>query len=78
MATFTSSLPDELLIKLAEVANQLQLPKNRLIENALRIYIDELNRKAYLKSYKKMDNDIDILQMAEDRMEAYMRQIDSE
>lgn len=78
MATFTSSLPDDLLIKLAEMAKQLKLPKNRLIENALRIYIDELNRKAYLKSYKKMNEDADILQMAEEGMEAYMRQVESE
>ena len=37
MSTFTSTLPDELLAQLAETENKLSLPKNKLIEKALRI-----------------------------------------
>jgi predicted transcriptional regulator len=44
MATFTSSLPDDVLAKLNEAAKKLSLPKNKLIEKALRIYLDQLNR----------------------------------
>ena len=35
MTTFTSSLPDELLKTLATEAENLKIPKNRIIEHAL-------------------------------------------
>ena len=54
MSTFTSSLPDDLLQSLAQKAKELSVPKNTLIERALRIYLEQLNRAAYVKSYKQM------------------------
>ena len=69
MATFTSTLPDDLLNVLAEKAKELSIPKNKLIEKALRIYLDQLNRAAYVKSYKRLAEDADILQIAEEGME---------
>lgn len=76
MATFTSSLPDDLLHRLSQKARELKLPKNRLIENALSIYLDQLNRAEYLKSYKKMAQDTDILAVAEEGMSDYLQQVD--
>lgn len=78
MSTFTSSLPKELLSMLDEMAKKLSLPKNKLIERALRIYLDQLNRAEYVKSYKTMSNDTDILNLAEEGMEDYMRQLEDE
>ncbi len=75
MITFTSSLPQELLDQLAQKADELGMPKNKLLERALRIYLDELNRSAYLKSYKLMSEDEDVLKIAEEGMGEYMRQI---
>ena len=40
MTTFTSTLPEELLSKLNEVAEKLAMPKNKIIEKALQIYLD--------------------------------------
>ncbi len=77
MATFTSSLPDTLLKLLEEKARELSLPKNKLIERALSFYLDQLNRAAYLKSYKKMASDADLLQIAEEGMADYYRQLES-
>ena len=54
MSTFTSTLPDDLLKKLHEAAQSYPMPKNKLIEKALRIYLDQLNKAAYLKSYKSI------------------------
>jgi predicted transcriptional regulator len=42
MSTISSTLPDDLLKKLHEVANRLSLPKNKLIEKALRIYFGSI------------------------------------
>ena len=76
MATFTSTLPDDLLKLLAEKANALSLPKNKLMENALRLYLQHLEKAEYIKSYKQMAADQDILAIAEEGMEDYLRQLE--
>jgi predicted transcriptional regulator len=69
MTTFTSTLPDELLQKLNEKASQLSMPKNKIIENALSIYLDQLTRAEYIRSYRQAGQDAEIMQIAEEGME---------
>ena len=76
MITFTSSLPEELLRKLDDTAKKLSMPKNRLIEKALRIYLDQINRAEYVRSFKQNAGDENILNMAEEGMEDYLKQLD--
>ena len=76
MTTFTSTLPDDLLQKLNEMAVKLAIPKNRIIEKALQIYLDQLNRAEYVKSYKQAAGDIDIIEIAEEGMEDYLKQLE--
>jgi len=76
MATFTSTLPDDLLAALADKANQLDLPKNRIIEKALRMYLEYLKRQEFIKSYKRMSVDTDTLMMVEEDMGEYLNQIE--
>ena len=78
MATFTSSLPDSLLQLLEEKAKELSLPKNKLIEQALRLYLDHLNRASYIRSYKQMAEDADLLAIAEEGMADYFEQLENE
>lgn len=78
MATFTSSLPDALLQLLDEKAKQMAIPKNKLIERALSIYLDQLNKAEYLKSYHKMAADADIFSLAEEGMTDYLNQLPDE
>jgi hypothetical protein len=78
MSTFTSSLPDDLLQLLADKAKELSVPKNTLIEKALRIYLEQLNRAAYIKSYKQMAADTDTMLVAEEGMAEYLTQLDEE
>ncbi len=78
MSTFTSSLPDDLLQLLAEKAKELSVPKNTLIEKALRIYLEQLNRAAYVKSYKQMAADTDTMLVAEEGMVEYLTHLDEE
>jgi len=78
MSTFTSTLPDDLLEMLNLKAKELHLPKNKLIEKALRIYLDQLNKSAYIKSYKRLSEDVDILQIAEEGMVEYMTDTEEE
>ena len=76
MTTFTSSLPEDLLARLNKMAKNLSMPKNKIIEKALNIYLDQLNRAEYVKSYRDAADDINILDMAEEGMEEYLKQLD--
>ena len=76
MATFTSTLPDNLLQQLSEKANAMSLPKNKLIETALRLYLQHLEKVEYVKSYKQASEDKDILLMAEEGLEDYFSQLE--
>jgi hypothetical protein len=78
MATFTSTLPEDLLQRLADYAKKLSLPKNKLMENALNLYLDHLKRAEYVKSYKQAAQDEDILLIAEEGMDSYLKQIEDE
>ena len=78
MATFTSTLPDELLQRLADYAKKLSLPKNKLMENALDLYLEHLKRAEYIKSYKQAEQDEDILLVAQEGMDSYLKQIENE
>ncbi|AOW18831.1 CopG family transcriptional regulator [Polaribacter vadi] len=75
MATFTSSLPDSLLDKLSVLAKELKLPKNRLIENALELYLEQIEKASYIKSYKQAATDEDILKVAEEGVQEYFTAI---
>ncbi len=78
MTTFTSSLPDDLISRLNDMASKLSLPKNKIIEKALRIYLDQLIKAEYIKSYGHSSQDENILAMAEEGMVDYLKQIGHE
>jgi hypothetical protein len=73
--TFTSTLPDDLLTLLGQKAKKLSMPKNKLIENALRLYLEHLEKAEYIKSYQQAANDKDMLQIAEEGMADYLTQL---
>jgi len=76
MTTFTSTLPDDLMQQLNNSAKKMSLPKNKLIEKALRIFLDQLNRAEYVKSYKEAGSDTDIMSIAEEGMQDYFKQLE--
>jgi predicted transcriptional regulator len=76
MITFTSSLPDDLIQRLNDAAQKHHLPKNKLIERALDIYLDQLNRAEDVASYKKAGKDVEVMSIAEEGMADYMTQVD--
>lgn len=78
MATFTTTLPNDLLDLLGQKASEYKLAKNKLIEKALRVYLDELTKAEYVKSYKRAAKDVDTLLMAEEGMSEYLSQLNKE
>ena len=77
MAAFTSTLPDKLLKQLAEKAKALSLPRNKILEKALALYLEHLEKAEYVKSYRAAAKDEDILAIAEEGMAEYLRQLRS-
>jgi metal-responsive CopG/Arc/MetJ family transcriptional regulator len=75
MATYTSTLPDNLLKALAKASKDLKMPKNKIIEKAVEVYLEQLDKAAYLKSYKRMAADEDMIKMAEEGMADYYNQL---
>ncbi|MCA1761501.1 MAG: CopG family transcriptional regulator [Cryomorphaceae bacterium] len=78
MKTYTSSLPDELFKALSEKAAEYGIPKNQLIERSLRVYMEHMDKAAYLKSFKRMDDDADVIALAEEGLADYYKKLESE
>ncbi len=75
MATFTSSLPDQLLEDLAKMAKDLKMPKNKILEKALQIYLLEIEKAQYAKSFRRASKDKDTMLIAEEGMADYFRML---
>lgn len=76
MKTFTSTLPDDLFNKLGDIAKEYGVAKNKIIEKALSIYLDQIKRAEYVKSYKKAGQDIEIMKVAEEGMSYYLKDLE--
>lgn len=74
--TYTSTIPKDLLAMLNRYSELFEIPKNKLIEKALRLYFDELKKAEYIKSFKKASEDGEMLTMAEEGLEDYLRILD--
>jgi hypothetical protein len=70
--TFTSSISSSLIKKLRDYSHKYKLPKNKIIENALAKYFDELKRAEYAHSFQKAKNDPEMLELAEEGLGDYL------
>ncbi len=73
MTTLTISLPDELLEKLSEKALKLDLPKDKIIEIALRIYLNQLD----IVENRTLEENAG-LKIAEEGMKDYLKQLEDD
>jgi len=69
MTTFTTSLPDNLLKLLAEKSEIHSISANKLIENALSVYLEQLDKAEYVESYKRAAKDSNTLQIVEEGLD---------
>lgn len=77
MSTYTSTLPEELLKQLKDISTRLSVPKNKIIEKALRIYLEQIERADYIASFKQMQSDEELLLIAEEGMAEYLKQTEA-
>lgn len=75
---YTSSLPSELFELLDLYAKKLKIPKNRIMEQALRAYFEKLRKAEYTHSFRKAAVDEEMPMLAEDGLADYLKILDGE
>ena len=75
-ASYTSTLPVELIRQLNELSLRLKIPKNKIIEVSLRKHLEEMKRQEFANGFKRAAADEEIGQMAEEGMTEYLTLID--
>ncbi|HRE41977.1 MAG TPA: CopG family transcriptional regulator [Ignavibacteria bacterium] len=69
--TFTSSLDECVFERLSTYSKNNKKPKNKIIEEALNLYFQELEKLEYAKSFKEMSKDKEMIELAESGLEDY-------
>jgi predicted transcriptional regulator len=75
MATFTSSLPEKTLDQLSAMAQQLNMPKNQIIYEALTKYFFEKEQQQYIDSFERLAGDEEMMKLAEMGLDDYLDQL---
>ena len=75
MTVFELTLPEDLFRKLKKYADKHSVHPDELIEQALRKYLDEINKEEFVTSYKKAAKDPEIERIAEEGLDDYLKQI---
>jgi metal-responsive CopG/Arc/MetJ family transcriptional regulator len=70
---FTSSLPLDLLDALDLYARKFKVPKNHIIEQALKAYFEKLKKAEYIHSFKKAAGDVEMISLAEEGLADYLK-----
>ncbi len=73
---YTSSLPGDLLQTLDAYARQFKIPKNRIVEKALRAYFEKMKNAEYAHSFRIAAGDSEIGNLAEEGLEDYLKILD--
>ena len=73
---YTSSLSAELMKLLNGYAGKFKVPKNHIIEEALRAYFEKLKKAEYTYSFRKASKDNEMADMAEEGFEDYLKILD--
>ncbi|HCN36255.1 MAG: CopG family transcriptional regulator [Ignavibacteria bacterium] len=68
---FTSSLDGCVFERLSTYSIKNKKPKNKIIEEALNLYFQELDKIEYAKSFKEMSKDKEMIELAESGLGDY-------
>lgn len=75
-ASYTSTLPSELMLQLNEFSEKLKIPKNKLIEVSLKKYFEELRRREFSEGFKRAAQDPEMQEMADEGLADYTQMLD--
>lgn len=74
--TYTSSLPLIVMEELTEYASRNNQKKNKIIEEAITVFLIEKRKKEYSDSFKKMKNDPEQKFLAEAGLGNFLKMIE--
>jgi len=72
-SVFTTSLPSEMIQMLGQYAEMFNVPKNKILEEALLHYFDRLKKAEYIRSFKKAASDKEMKSLAEEGLADYLK-----
>jgi predicted transcriptional regulator len=72
-SVFTTSLPNDLIGQLSQYAEKFNVPKNKILEEALQLYFDRLKKAEYVRSFKKAATNEEMHLMAEEGLADYLK-----
>ena len=72
-SVITTSLPDELVNMLGRYAEKFNVPKNKILEEALKLYFDMLKKAEYTRSFRKAAADQEMQALAEEGLDDYLK-----
>ncbi|HNQ82556.1 MAG TPA: ribbon-helix-helix domain-containing protein [Bacteroidales bacterium] len=74
--TFTSTLPAEIWQSLEAYAEKFKVPRNRIMEQALKAYFERLKQAEYIHSFRKAAGDPEMGAMAAEGLADYLKILD--
>lgn len=72
----TTSLPDDMVNMLSHYAEKFNVPKNKILEEALKLYFDRLKKAEYTRSFRKAAADPEMQTLAEEGLADYLKILD--
>ncbi|MCB0647321.1 MAG: hypothetical protein KDC49_11695 [Saprospiraceae bacterium] len=65
MTTLTTSLPESTIKELNDLAKKLNVPKNQILNLALKKYLHNIEQELYIQSFKRVGEDSEMQQLAD-------------
>jgi hypothetical protein len=75
-SVLTTSLPSEIVGQLNEYAEKFNLPKNKILEEALKSYFDRLKKAEYIHSFKRASSNEEMRSLSEEGLADYLKILD--
>ena len=75
--TLSATLPEDLMKQLHEYAGKLGIPQNKILENALSLYLGKLKQLEFAQSFSRANRDEDLLTLAEEGLGDYLNSLNN-
>lgn len=76
MKPISITIPEDLLNQLNKTTKKLQLPKEKIILQAIYMHLHTIEREEYIHSFKNASHDNNTLKITEEGMTDFLKMID--
>lgn len=75
MPKLNISIPDKLYKELAQIALEQNVSINDFVNSAIKMYLEQLDRESFKKSFQRVAKDKEMLEVAEEGMKEYFEML---